>query len=142
MKKAEIVRANAALMIAIMFIDLDESSDKGHPRARPVRDKIDKILQNFNNARNGRLNIRANELAAQALESVKTKIHGPVDVNVVAMCLLTELEDRINLSKLYSLPSNLIIACINELADVNSLDVFNRSSDTADELLRELGYGI
>lgn len=140
MKKAEIVRANAALMIAIMFIDLDSSSDTGHPRSAPVRDKIDKILQSFNNARNGRLNIRANETSASVLKIVQKKIEGQVDVNLVAMCILTELEDLINLPKLYNLPSDLIIACINELADVSDAELFNRSSDTATQLLKELGY--
>ena len=142
MKKAEIVRANSALMIAIMFIDLDDSHGDGlgHPRARPVRVKIAKILQNFNNARNGKLNIRANQMAEATLQEVQKRIKGTVDVNVVAMCILTELEDLINLPKLYNLPSKLIVDCINELADINTVDIFGRSSDTAEEIIKELGY--
>jgi len=140
MKKAEIVRANAALMISIMFIDLDESSNSGHPRVAPVRAKVDKILQNFNNARNGRLNIRSNEVASATLQKVQKLIHGTVDVNVVALCILTELEDLINLPKLYNMPSHLIVTCVNELADMNSTEIFGRSADTATAILKELGY--
>ncbi len=140
MKKAEIVKANSALMIAIMFIDLDTHSDTGHPRAAPVRDKINKILQSYNNARNGNLNIRANKLASETLIEVQKQIHGEVDVNVVAMCILSELEDKINLARLYKLPSSLIVTCINELSEVNETELFSRSADVADAIIKELGY--
>ena len=109
MKKAEIIKANSALMIAIMFIDLDPTTKQGHPRSQHVRKKIHKILENYNNQKNKVLNIRANALAEKTLTAIQGKIEGAVDVNVVAMCLLSNLEDVINLPKVYSMPTSDIV---------------------------------
>ena len=138
MKKQEIIKANAALMIAIMFIDLDTYSDTGHPRAYPVRCKIESILQHYKTKNRADINIKANILAQTTLEKIQAKMSGEVEVNVVAMTLLSNLEDIIELPKRYSMPSSLIVTCINELADINEVTVFNTSADVADEIIKEL----
>jgi len=82
-----------------MFIDLDTTTTNGHPRALPVREKIDKILNSFNTKRNRLLNLKANELASGLLGKAQKEIFGKIEVNVIAMTLLTELEEIINLPK-------------------------------------------
>jgi len=38
------------------------------------------------------------------------------------------------------MPSKLIADCINELADVVEPDIFNRSAETSEFILKEAGY--
>lgn len=144
MKKNEIIKANSILLLAISFIDLDKNSDTGHPRSSAIRAKIHKILSSFDSKKNVTLNIKANAISEKVLKDIKEHYKGKtiaLEVNAVAMMLLSQLEEKINLSKLYNLPTSNIVSCINTLADITSTEVFNCSADVAEMAIAEVYDG-
>ena len=137
MKKKEIIKANAALMLVTIFFGID----KDYTPSKHLVTKVDSILESYNTKKNVQLNVQANTIAETAMYAAKAELgEGVLDVNLVALNILTILEDKINLPKQYDLPSYAIIQQINSLSDINSAKIIDRSVSVAEEILQSIGY--
>ena len=135
MKVKQTIKANAILMLALTFLNVEAYEEN-----LELRKKIDKVLQGYNNKRSVYINQEANKIADKALENVKKDIEGSYQLNVqlVSTALITYVDEEMNMPSKFGQPMEKVKKIEFYLIDTLEDHIISNSFNIADKIIKEI----